>query len=142
MLLDEPTNHLDLTTIEWLEAELTGRSCAIVLISHDRRFLTNLSRGTAWLDRGRIRRLDRGFAAFEEWRDAILAEEEREQHKLDRKIVAEEHWLRYGVTARRKRNVRRLGALQALRQSRREYRAVAGKVTLTGPQADKSGTRW
>ena len=82
-----------------------------MLISHDRRFLANLSRSTAWLDRGRIRRLDRGFAAFEEWRDAILAEEEREQHKLDRKIVAEEHWLRYGVTARRKRNVRRLGAV-------------------------------
>ncbi|MGB8551463.1 MAG: ATP-binding cassette domain-containing protein [Xanthobacteraceae bacterium] len=140
LLLDEPTNHLDLTTIEWLEAELTGRSCAIVLISHDRRFLTNLSRRTAWLDRGRIRRLDRGFAAFEEWRDAILAEEEREQHKLDRKIVAEEHWLRYGVTARRKRNVRRLGALQALRQSRREYRGVAGKAMFAGPQGDKSGT--
>ena len=141
LLLDEPTNHLDLTTIEWLEAELTGRSCAIVLISHDRRFLTSLSRGTAWLDRGRIRRLDRGFAAFEEWRDAILAEEEREQHKLDRKIVAEEHWLRYGVTARRKRNVRRLGALQALRQSRQEYRGVAGKAMFAGPQGDKSGTQ-
>jgi ABC transport system ATP-binding/permease protein len=141
LLLDEPTNHLDLTTIEWLEAELTGRSCAIVLISHDRRFLTSLSRSTAWLDRGRIRRLDRGFATFEEWRDAILAEEEREQHKLDRKIVAEEHWLRYGVTARRKRNVRRLGALQALRQSRREYRGVGGKAMFAGPQGDKSGTQ-
>jgi ABC transport system ATP-binding/permease protein len=141
LLLDEPTNHLDLTTIEWLEAELSGRSCAIVLISHDRRFLTNLSRSTAWLDRGHIRRLDRGFAAFEEWRDAVLAEEEREQHKLDRKVVAEEHWLRYGVSARRKRNVRRLGALQALRQSRREYRGVTGKAVFAGPQGDKSGTQ-
>jgi ATP-binding cassette subfamily F protein uup len=141
LLLDEPTNHLDLTTIEWLEAELSARSCAIVLISHDRRFLTNLSRSTAWLDRGHIRRLDRGFAAFEEWRDAVLAEEEREQHKLDRKIVAEEHWLRYGVSARRKRNVRRLGALQALRQSRREYRGVTGKAVFAGPQGDKSGTQ-
>jgi ABC transport system ATP-binding/permease protein len=141
LLLDEPTNHLDLTTIEWLEAELMGRSSAIVLISHDRRFLTNLSRSTAWLDRGRIRRLERGFAAFEEWRDAILADEEREQHKLDRKIVAEEHWLRYGVTARRKRNVRRLGALQALRQSRRDYRGAVGKAVLAGPQGDKSGAQ-
>jgi ABC transport system ATP-binding/permease protein len=141
LLLDEPTNHLDLTTIEWLEAELSARSCAIVLISHDRRFLTNLSRSTAWLDRGHIRRLDRGFAAFEEWRDAVLAEEEREQHKLDRKVVAEEHWLRYGVSARRKRNVRRLGALQALRQSRREYRGVTGKAVFAGPQGDKSGTQ-
>jgi ATP-binding cassette subfamily F protein uup len=140
LLLDEPTNHLDLTTIEWLEAELTARHSAVILISHDRRFLANLSRGTAWLDRGRVRRLDRGFAAFEEWRDNLLAEEERAQHKLDHKIVAEEHWLRYGVTARRKRNMRRLAQLQALRQSRREYRAAAGKAVLTDPKADKSGT--
>ena len=141
LLLDEPTNHLDLTTIEWLEAELARRSSAIVLISHDRRFLTNLSRSTAWLDHGRIRSLDRGFAAFEEWRDAILADEEREQHKLDRKIVAEEHWLRYGVTARRKRNVRRLDALQALRKSRRDYRGTVGKAVLEGPQGDKSAAQ-
>ena len=141
LLLDEPTNHLDLTTIEWLEAELARRSSAIVLISHDRRFLTNLSRSTAWLDRGRIRSLDRGFAAFEEWRDAILADEEREQHKLDRKIVAEEHWLRYGVTARRKRNVRRLDALQALRKSRRDYRGTVGKAVLEGPRGDKSAAQ-
>jgi ABC transport system ATP-binding/permease protein len=140
LLLDEPTNHLDLTTIEWLENELATRDCALVVISHDRRFLANLSRSTVWLDRGHARRLDCGFAAFEERRDAILADEEREQHKLDRKIVAEEHWLRYGVTARRKRNVRRLDALQALRQARREYRGAAGKAVLALPQGDKSGT--
>ncbi len=119
LLLDEPTNHLDLTTIEWLERELANRRAALVMISHDRRFLSNLSRSTVWLDRGQTRRIERGFAAFEAWRDELLAQEEREQHKLDRKIVAEEHWLRYGVTARRKRNVRRLGALQELREARR-----------------------
>jgi ATP-binding cassette subfamily F protein uup len=101
LLLDEPTNHLDLTTIEWLERELSGRRSALVTISHDRRFLANLSRSTIWLDRGQTRRIERGFAAFEAWRDEMLGEEEREQHKLDRKIVAEENWLRYGVTARR-----------------------------------------
>jgi ATPase subunit of ABC transporter with duplicated ATPase domains len=101
LLLDEPTNHLDLTTIEWLERELEGRRAAMVLISHDRRFLSNLSRSTVWLDRGETRRIERGFADFETWRDEVLVEEERNQHKLDRKIVAEEHWLRYGVTARR-----------------------------------------
>src|SRR6516225_4866460 len=116
LLLDEPTNHLDLPAIEWLESELDGRRSALVLISHDRRFLTNLSRSTAWLDRGRIKQIGRGFDAFEAWRDEVLAEEEREQHKLDRKIVEEEHWLRYGVSARRKRNVKRLGNLQALRE--------------------------
>jgi ABC transport system ATP-binding/permease protein len=77
LLLDEPTNHLDLTTIEWLESELSGRRSALVIISHDRRFLSNLSRATAWLDRGQIRRIERGFAGFESWRDEVLAEEER-----------------------------------------------------------------
>src|SRR5215813_12153069 len=139
LLLDEPTNHLDLTTIEWLERELMGRRAALVMISHDRRFLANLSRSTVWLDRGQTRRIERGFAAFEAWRDEVLAEEETAQHKLDRKIVAEEHWLRYGVTARRKRNVRRLGALQALRQARRDFRAAAGQAQLTAAAADKSG---
>ncbi|HEY3030766.1 MAG TPA: ATP-binding cassette domain-containing protein, partial [Bradyrhizobium sp.] len=90
LLLDEPTNHLDLPTIEWLESELDSRRSALVIISHDRRFLSNLSRSTAWLDRGQIRQIERGFGAFEAWRDEVLAEEEREQHKLDRKIVNEE----------------------------------------------------
>src|SRR5919204_6003109 len=130
LLMDEPTNHLDLPTIEWLEGELQLRKCALVLISHDRRFLTHLSHTTAWLDRGQIRQIDRGFAAFEAWRDEVLAEEEREQHKLDRKIVNEEHWLRYGVSGRRKRNVKRLAALQALRQQRRDYRGTAGSANL------------
>ena len=139
LLLDEPTNHLDLTTIEWLERELAGSRAALVIISHDRRFLANLSQRTVWLDRGQTRRIERGFSAFEAWRDDVLAEEERDQHKLDRKIVAEEHWLRYGVTARRKRNVRRLGALQDLREARRSYRATAGKAALAAATADPSG---
>jgi ABC transport system ATP-binding/permease protein len=139
LLLDEPTNHLDLPTIEWLERELRDRSSALVVISHDRRFLTNLSRRTVWLDRGRTRRLERDFSAFEGWRDEVLAQEERELHKFERKIVEEEHWLRYGVTARRRRNMRRVAALQAMRDARRNYRATAGKVTLTASEADKSG---
>jgi ABC transport system ATP-binding/permease protein len=140
LLLDEPTNHLDLPTIEWLETELGSRESAMAIISHDRRFLANLSRSTIWLDRGRTRRIERGFSDFETWRDEVLAEEEREQHKLDRKIVEEEHWLRYGVTARRKRNVRRLAALQTMRQARRNYRAAAGQATLTASEAEKSGS--
>lgn len=141
LLLDEPTNHLDLPAIEWLERTLAESRGALVIISHDRRFLTNLSRATVWLDRGKTRRLEQGFGTFEAWRDEQLAEEELNQHKLDRKIEAEQHWLRYGVTARRKRNVRRLGALQALRQERREYRGAAGKAVIAASQADKSGAR-
>src|ERR1700682_1481728 len=139
LLLDEPTNHLDLTTIEWLERDLAARRAALVIISHDRRLLSTLSRSTVWLDRGQTRRLDRGFAHFEEWRDAVLAEEERDQHKLDRKIVAEEHWMRYGVTGRRKRNMRRVGQLQALREQRRSYRAAAGNAIITAGAAAPSG---
>ena len=139
LLLDEPTNHLDLTTIEWLERDLDARRTALVIISHDRRFLSTLSRSTVWLDRGCTRRIERGFAHFEEWRDMLLAEEEREQHKLDRKIVAEEHWMRYGVTGRRKRNMRRVGQLQALREARRSYRAAAGDANITAGSAPPSG---
>jgi ATP-binding cassette subfamily F protein uup len=139
LLLDEPTNHLDLPTIEWLENEIDVRRCALVLISHDRRFLSNLSRSTAWLDRGQIRQIERGFEAFETWRDEVLTEEEREQHKLDRKIVEEEHWLRYGVSGRRKRNVKRLDNLRALRRERREYRGAAGDANLAAAEAEKSG---
>jgi ABC transport system ATP-binding/permease protein len=139
LLLDEPTNHLDLTTIEWLERDLDSRRTALVIISHDRRFLSTLSRSTVWLDRGCTRRIERGFAHFEEWRDTLLAEEEREQHKLDRKIVAEEHWLRYGVTGRRKRNVRRFGQLQALREQRRTFRAAAGNAVISAGSAAPSG---
>src|ERR1700719_276550 len=139
LLLDEPTNHLDLPGIEWLERQVAGVRSRIVLVSHDRRFLTNLSRITVWLDRGKARRTERGFAEFEAWRDDVLAEEEREQHKLDRKIVNEEHWLRYGVSGRRKRNVKRLGNLHALRQQRRDYRGAAGNANLAAAEAEKSG---
>jgi ATP-binding cassette subfamily F protein uup len=139
LLLDEPTNHLDITTIEWLERELESRRSAIVMISHDRRFLANMSQATIWLDRGQTRRLEKGFAAFEDWRDTILEAEEREQHKLERKIAAEEHWIRYGVTARRKRNMRRVAELNALRERRRGHRRTQQSVTLTAGEGEQSG---
>ena len=140
LLLDEPTNHLDLPAIEWLESRLREMRSALVLISHDRRFLQNLSRTTVWLDRGKAQRIDIGFAAFEGWRDDHLAQEAVDQQKLARKINAEEDWMRYGVTARRKRNVRRVAGLAALRQARRDYKATAGKATISVAQADKSST--
>ena len=139
LLLDEPTNHLDLPAIEWLESELTGSRSALVLISHDRRFLEKLSRATVWLDRGVTRRIEKGFAAFEEWRDQVLEEEERELHKLGRKIVAEEHWMRYGVTARRKRNMRRVGLLAEMRKDFREHRGAQGTVKIAVNEAELSG---
>ncbi|MBB2672547.1 UNVERIFIED_ORG: ATP-binding cassette subfamily F protein uup [Rhizobium esperanzae] len=139
LLLDEPTNHLDLPTIEWLEGELQKSRSALVLISHDRRFLEKVSTATVWLDRGTSRRLDRGFAHFEAWRDQVLEAEELEQHKLGKAIEREEHWLRYGVTARRKRNMRRLGELQTMRSQYRGHKGPQGTVQATVSDAQESG---
>jgi ATP-binding cassette subfamily F protein uup len=139
LMLDEPTNHLDLPTIEWLEEELQKSRSALVLISHDRRFLEKVSNATVWLDRGTSRRLSRGFAHFEEWRDKVLEEEELEQHKLGKAIEREEHWMRYGVTARRKRNMRRVGELQAMRAQHRGHKGPQGSVQTTAVDARESG---
>jgi ABC transport system ATP-binding/permease protein len=139
LLLDEPTNHLDLPVIEWLEKELASMRSAIVIISHDRRFLEKLSRTTIWLTQGMTRRLDQNFSKFETWRDGIVEQEETERHKLDRKLVAETAWLRKGVTARRKRNQGRLRALFALRKERQDQRGPTGQVTFTKSDGAKSG---
>ncbi len=139
LMLDEPTNHLDLPTIEWLESELQQTRSALVLISHDRRFLEKVSTATVWLDRGTSRRLSRGFGHFEEWRDKVLEEEELEQHKLGKAIEREEHWMRYGVTARRKRNMRRVGELQAMRAEYRGHKGPTGSVQATAAEGRESG---
>jgi len=140
LLLDEPTNHLDLPAIEWLETEIKSLKSAIVLISHDRRFLAGLTRATVWLDRGTTRRLNQGFGSFEAWRDEVLEQEELERHKLDRQIVREEHWITYGVTARRKRNVGRLERLADMRQAVKDQKRVVGSVKMTVTEGQTSGT--
>jgi ATP-binding cassette subfamily F protein uup len=118
LLLDEPTNHLDLAAIDWLESWLARYTGAFVAISHDRTFLTRLTRQTLWLDRGSIRRKEIGFGGFEEWSDAVAAEEARAAQKLDSKLRLEAHWLERGVTARRKRNQGRLEKLKEMRATR------------------------
>ncbi len=118
MLLDEPTNHLDIQAIEWLETELKTTRSAFVLISHDRAFLKALTRATLWIDRGEIRRREAGFDGFEEWREQVWSEEDEARHKLDRKIKAEAKWAVEGISARRKRNMGRVRALQDLREQR------------------------
>ncbi|MEQ8823150.1 MAG: ATP-binding cassette domain-containing protein [Filomicrobium sp.] len=139
LLLDEPTNHLDLPAIEWLESELASSKSALVLISHDRRFLEKLSRDTVWLDRGKTRRLDQGFGGFEAWRDKLIEDEELELRKLDRKIAREQEWMHGGVTGRRKRNVRRVAELAQMRQQRREHRRVQGNVSMEVTEGQTSG---
>jgi ABC transport system ATP-binding/permease protein len=139
-LLDEPTNHLDLPTIEWLEQELAGFRGAFVLISHDRAFLRRLSRHTWWLDRGTLRESPAGFAAFEDWSEQLIAEEEAELARLDKRLLAEQHWLHRGVTARRKRNQGRLRRLEQLRRQRRQWLGPTGRVKLEASAGAGSGS--
>jgi ATP-binding cassette subfamily F protein uup len=139
LLLDEPTNHLDLPAIEWLENWLRRCKSALVLISHDRRFLSSLSRKTVWMDRGKSRILNRGFSEFEDWRDTQLEEEETQRHKLGRKIAREEHWITHGVSGRRKRNVRRLGELGDLKTQKRDTKKIATGVNITMSEGEVSG---
>ncbi|NVN05137.1 ABC-F family ATP-binding cassette domain-containing protein [Asaia spathodeae] len=140
LLLDEPTNHLDLPTIIWLERELASMRSAMIVISHDRRLLETLSRAVVWLEQGITRRLDQGFARFEDWREEVLALEELAAHKLDREIAREEDWMRYGVTARRKRNVRRVAELAGLRSRRKEIASqFRGTLKLSVSEAESTG---
>ena len=139
LLLDEPTNHLDLPTIERLEEHLAGRRGGLVVVSHDRAFLTAVSRTVWWLDRGRLRVLDRGFGEFEAWSEQILAEEEASLRKLDRTIELETEWSHHGITARRRRNQGRLRRLQALRSERGRRQAPAGRTKLSAAAAATSG---
>ena len=141
MLLDEPTNHLDIAGIAWLEDQLRAMRAGFVLISHDRAFLRTLTRATLWIDRGSVRRQERGFEHFEDWRDATWEEEDVQRHKLDRKIKAEGRWAVEGISARRKRNQGRVRALRQLRQDRSEMIGRPGTAALELDSGPKSGKR-
>ncbi|MBK9432849.1 MAG: ABC-F family ATP-binding cassette domain-containing protein [Sphingomonadales bacterium] len=136
LLLDEPTNHLDLAAIEWLEEWLTRYKGAFVVISHDRTFLTRLTRQTYWLDRGALRRNEIGFGGYEAWMEAIYAEEARAADKLDAKLKLEAHWLERGVTARRKRNQGRLAKLWEMRAQRAAMIGPQGTAKLAASSDD------
>jgi len=139
LLLDEPTNHLDLPTIGWLEETLAAFRGAVLSISHDRAFLRRLTQATLWLDRGRLRRLDDGFAAFEAWADGIFAQEEIEWAKRDKLIAQETTWARRGIPARRKRNQGRLRRLYDMREERVQRIQRAGGVKLEADAGETSG---
>jgi ATP-binding cassette subfamily F protein uup len=139
MLLDEPTNHLDIAAILWLESFLAATRSAFILISHDRAFLRTLSRAMLWIDRGEIRRQERGFARFDEWRDAVWAEEDDQRHKLDRLLKSEGRWAVEGISARRKRNMGRVRRLETLREERRAQIRRAGVAKLALDSGASSG---
>ncbi len=130
LLLDEPTNHLDIAAIEWLETWLARFTGAFIAISHDRTFLTRLTRQTLWLDRGAIRRAEIGFGGFEAWTEQVYAEEERNAERLDAKLKIEEHWLQRGVTGRRRRNQGRLAKLKDMRAERAAMLGPQGAANL------------
>ena len=139
LMLDEPTNHLDLPIIEWLEGELSSYKGALILISHDRRFLSKLTRETIWVDRGETRQINKGFGVFEDWRDNFLEQEQLDRHKLSRKIEREQHWVVHGVSGRRKRNVRRLKELGNLRSEKRNEKQSVGKANISVTEGQTSG---
>ena len=131
LLLDEPTNHLDLAAIEWLEDWLSRYSGAFIVISHDRTFLTRLTRSSLWLDRGSLRRAEVGYGGFEAWTEKVYEEEARAAEKLDAKLKLELHWLQRGVTARRRRNQGRLAKLHEMRAARASMLGPAGTARLS-----------
>ncbi|MDT7933054.1 MAG: ABC-F family ATP-binding cassette domain-containing protein [Sphingomonadaceae bacterium] len=130
LLLDEPTNHLDVAAIDWLERWLQRFTGAFIAISHDRMFLSRLTRNTLWLDRGNLRRAEVGFGGFEAWMERAREEEARMAEKLDSKLRQELHWLARGVTARRRRNQGRMERLHAMRAQRRAMLGEAGTAKL------------
>ncbi|MCE8555206.1 ATP-binding cassette domain-containing protein [Ruegeria pomeroyi] len=141
MLLDEPTNHLDIEAIGWLERELSATRAAFVLISHDRAFLRSLTRATLWIDRGIVRRQERGFEDFEAWRDKVWEDEDTARHKLNRLIKSESRWAVEGISARRKRNQGRVRALQALRAERASQIKRQGTAAMSLDAGPKSGRK-
>jgi ATP-binding cassette subfamily F protein uup len=138
LLLDEPTNHLDIPAVEWLEERLASHRAGLLLISHDRAFLKRLSRRTAWLDRGAMRELDKGYDAFEEWSEGILAAEEAADARADKRIASETVWSRQGISARRKRNQGRLRNLEKMREQRSQ-RITRDTAKLGGVNAETGG---
>ncbi|MGE5547198.1 MAG: ABC-F family ATP-binding cassette domain-containing protein [Solirubrobacterales bacterium] len=143
LLLDEPTNHMDLPTILWLEEWLKAYQGALVMISHDRRFLETVSQQTLWLERGLVRRAEFGFGGFAAWQEETYAAEEAELARMNTRMRQELHWLARGVTARRKRNMGRLRALQGLRKERAQRKQgvldQSRQVKMAAEAGDISG---
>lgn len=140
LLLDEPTNHLDLPTIEWLENYLKLFKGALCVISHDRRFLMNVSNSIGWLDRGHIKTLNKGFTHFDDWAEQVAQEEAQHLQHLNKQLGAETRWLHQGVTARRKRNqgrLRRLHDLRARRQGHINPKQNIKGITFTPPDSSQ-----
>lgn len=145
LLLDEPTNHLDLEVIEWLEEYLRSFKGALIVISHDRKFLERISNKVFWLRAGQLKINNNGYKNFDEWSQGIIEQEQRELANLQKKVDLESGWLQTGVTARRKRNIGRLHYLSELQTkleatrklvhaNRNQIKIVNQKIEEDAPQ--------
>jgi ABC transport system ATP-binding/permease protein len=139
LLLDEPTNHLDIPAIAWLEDQLRNYSGALILITHDRRFLQNVANQMAELDRGHLTQWKGDYQGFLRHREQQLAAEERANELFDKKLAEEEIWIRQGIKARRTRNEGRVRALESMREARSERRERTGNANFAVEEANKSG---
>ncbi|WP_435212257.1 ATP-binding cassette domain-containing protein [Luminiphilus sp. nBUS_16] len=139
LLLDEPTNHLDIPTIEWLESHLKNFRGALVVISHDRRFLQNCVTSMAELERGHLSLWQGDYRGFLQFREQELASEAKANALFDKKLAEEEVWIRQGIKARRTRNEGRVRALEALREERSQRRARQGTASFSVEDARASG---
>lgn len=139
LLLDEPTNHLDVPMIETLETRLKSFPGAVLLVSHDRRFLENVTTTTLWLRQGKVWKSPKGYADFDEWASGIEAEEEKQLQRMKTHLKEEQHWLARGVTARRKRNMGRLARLHELRAQHAKQRSALNEAKSTAGLSAESG---
>ncbi len=141
LLLDEPTNHLDIPAIDWLEQEVMQFAGAVVLITHDRRFLQRVCNRIGELDRGHLALWQSDYRQFLIQREQQAAAEARAEALFDKKLAQEEVWIRQGIKARRTRNEGRVTALKAMREERAQRRAAVGRGRMTLEDAARSGRR-
>ena len=134
LLLDEPTNHLDLKAINWLEHYLTKYKGALLCISHDKKFLENITNQVFWLDRGKLKVCPRGFKFFDDWSTTLLEQEARELTRRKQIVAQEIEWASRGVKARVKRNVKRLSKVKEMREKLQadesSFRKVSKKINF------------
>ena len=140
LLLDEPTNHLDVPMIEFLEGRLKAFNGVVLVVSHDRRFLENISTNTLWLRQGKVLKSPEGYVKFDQWAEQIEEEDERQLKRMTTHLKDEQHWLARGVTARRKRNQGRLARLRQLKVEHAQVRSALNDrkaaATITADAGD------
>ena len=139
LLLDEPTNHLDIDAVLWLEDILVHYDKTVFFVTHDRSFLQRVANRIVELDRGKLFDWKCDYKTFLKRKESWLLAEEAQNAQFDKKLAAEEAWIRRGVKARRTRNEGRVKALTRMREDRAQRRSQQGNVRMALGAAGKSG---